>query len=181
MVVKKSRKQRGGKVAGFSTWNEYTKSKYYQNNLKAGKHKLLNDMRLSYQPGWTPPSDIDESKYVVPKSDLGNFIQDNHVIAKTLGGLVGAATNLIVPFSGIVTGSAATYGLQQLGLGKKPHRPTGKHPMHGSGLQSALVSLQKTLASNAKPMRRAHTAKPMTGGNSPFLLTNNSSFNSVKF
>ena len=48
MVVKKSRKQRGGKVAGYSTWNEYTISKYYQNNLKAGKHKLLNDMRLSY-------------------------------------------------------------------------------------------------------------------------------------
>ena len=138
-------------------------------------------MRLSYQPGWTPPSDIDESKYVVPKSDLGNFIQDNHIISKTLGGLVGAATNLIVPFSGIVAGSAATYGLQQLGLGKKPHRPPGKHPIHGSGLQSALAALQKTLASNARPMRRAHTAKPMTGGNSPFLLTHNSSFNSVKF
>ena len=144
MVVKKakkSRKQSGGKVAGYPTWNEYTKSKYYQNNLKAGKHKLLNDMRLSYQPGWTPPSDIDESKYVVPKSDLGNFIQDNHIISKTLGGLVGAATNLIVPFSGIVTGSAATYGLQQLGLGKKPHRPLGKHPMHGSGLGLDLVKL----------------------------------------
>ena len=102
---------------------------------------------------------------------------------------MGAATNLIVPFSGIVTGSAATYGLQQLGLGKKPHRPSGKHPMHGSGLQSALVAFQKALASKANPMRRSglvafqktHTTKPMTGGNSLFLLTNNSTFNSVKF
>ena len=83
---------------------------------------------------------------------------------------MGAATNLLVPFSGLVTGSAATYGLQQLGLGKKPHRPLGKHPMHESGLE--LMTLDKTHRTKAKPM---------TGGNSPFLLTNNSSLNSVKF
>ena len=134
-------------------------------------------MRLSYQAGWTPPSDIDEAKYIVPKSDFANFIQDNHVISKTLGGIVGAATNLIVPFSGIVTGSAATYRLQQLGLGKKPHRPLGKHPIHGAGLGTKLLKL------GLLAFHKTHTtkAKPMTGGNSPFLLTNNSSFNSVKF
>ena len=94
---------------------------------------------------------------------------------KTLDGLIGAATNLIVPFSGLVTGSAATYGLQQLGLGKKPHRPLGKHPIHGAGLGTELLKLG-LIAFDQTHRRKA---KPMTGGNSTFLRTNNSSFNSV--
>ena len=190
MVVKKSKKSRKQKGRGdypptFEQWYASPMSDNAKYRVSIGDSSQLDEKRNWYLAragkAYKKPSDIDESKYVVPKSDLGNFIQDNHIISKTLGGLVGAATNLIVPFSGIVTGSAATYGLQQLGLGKKPRRPSGKHPMHGSGLQSALAALQKTLASKAHPMRRAHTAKPMTGGNSPFLLTNNSSFNSVKF
>ena len=46
MVVKKSRKQRGGKVAGYPTWHEYTKSKYYQN----GKIYKIEDVcgNISY-------------------------------------------------------------------------------------------------------------------------------------
>ena len=39
--IKKSRKQSGGKVRASSTWNEYTKSKYYQNN---STHKIILDM-----------------------------------------------------------------------------------------------------------------------------------------
>ena len=28
--AKKRRKQRGGKVAGYATWSDYTKSEYYE-------------------------------------------------------------------------------------------------------------------------------------------------------
>ncbi len=168
--AKKSRKQRGGKVAGYNTWNDYTKSEYYRDNLKAGRNELLADMRRSYEPGWVPPADIDETKYKVPKSKLGQFIEDNHVISKLAGGVIGFASNLVAPGSGALTGPAATYGLQQLGLGKKHRRrPIGKPPQHGSG-----TILYKTQPYPVK-------SKPMTGGNSPFLLTNNSSFNRVKF
>ncbi len=69
--AKKSRKQRSGKFAGYATWNDYTKSEYYRDNLKAGRHELLADMRRSYEPGWVPPADIDETKYKVPKTKLG--------------------------------------------------------------------------------------------------------------
>ena len=127
-------------------------------------------MRRSYEPGWVPPADIDETKYKVPKSKLGQFIEDNHVISKLAGGVIGFASNLVAPGSGALTGPAATYGLQQLGLGKNHRlRPTGKPPQHGSG-----TILYKTQPYPVK-------IKPMTGGSSPFLLANNSSYNSVKF
>ena len=168
--AKKSRKQRGGKVTGYNTWSDYTKSEYYRDNLKAGRHELLADMRRSYQPGWVPPADIDETKYKVPKSKLGQWIEDNHVVSKLAGGVIGFASNLVAPGSGALTGPAATYGLQQLGLGKNHRlRPTGKPPQHGSG-----TILYRTQPYPVK-------TKPMTGGNSPFLLANNSSYNSVKF
>ena len=62
--------------------------------------------------------------------------------------------------AGAVAGAVASVGLQQLGYGNST-RPSGKAPQHGSNIY--------------------RTHKPMTGGNSPFLLTNNSSFNQVKF
>ena len=106
----------------------------------------------------------------MPKSKLGQFIEDNHVISKLAGGVIGFASNLVAPGSGALTGPAATYGLQQLGLGKNHRlRPTGKPPQHGSG-----TILYRTQPYPVK-------TKPMTGGNSPFLLANNSSYNSVKF
>ena len=170
MPVKKSRKQRGGKVAGYNTWNDYTKSEYYRDNLKAGRNELLADMRRSYEPGWVPPADIDETKYKVPKSKLGQWIEDNHVVSKLAGGVMTFASNLVAPASGALTGPAATYGLQQLGLGKKHRRrPTGKAPQHGSG-----TIVYKTQPYPVK-------TKPMTGSNLPFLLTTNSSFHMVKF
>ena len=114
------------------------------------------------------------------KSELGKFIEDNHVIAKGLGGLVGFASNLIVPFSGAITGSAATYGLQQLGLGKR-HRTSGKAPQHGSGATVFRTSSFPVSLKNAKLNNMHQIQRPMMGGNSPFLLTTNSSFNSVQF
>ena len=59
-----------------------------------------------------------------------------------------------------VAGAVASVGLQQLGYGISA-RPSGKAPQHGSNIY--------------------RTHKPMTGGNSPFLLVNKSSYNSVKF
>ena len=171
MPVKNIRKQRGGKVASYNTWSDYTKSEYYRDNVKAGRNEILADcMRRSYEPGWVPPADIDETKYKIPKSKLGQWIEDNHVVSKLAGGVIGCASNLVAPGSGALTGPAATYGLQQLGLGKKHRRrPTGKPPQHGSG-----TTVYRT---QPYPVKQ----KPMTGGNSPFLLTNNSSFNRVKF
>ena len=153
--TKKSRKQKkqtGGKVAGYATWSDYTKSEYYRDNLKAGRTELLADMRRSYQPGWVPPADIDETKYKVPKSKLGQWIEDNHVISKLAGGVIGFASNLVVPGSGALTGPASTYGLQQLGLG---HRPRGKAPQHGSGsivykTQPYPVNFKQAIPSNVR-------------------------------
>ncbi len=55
--------------------------------------------------------------------------------------------------SGALTGPAATYGLQQLGLGKKPRRrKTGKPPQHGSG--------PIVYRTQPYPVKQ----KPMTGG-----------------
>ena len=88
--------------------------------------------------------------------------------SKLAGGVIGFASNLVAPGSGALTGPASTYGLQQLGLG---HRPRGKAPQHGSG--SIVYKTQPY------PVKVQHIS--MMGGSSPFLLTNNSSFNSVKF
>ncbi len=127
-------------------------------------------MRRSFELGWVPPADIDETKYKVPLSKLGQWIKDNHVVSKLAGGVIAFASNLVAPGSGALTGPAATYAIQQLGLGMKHRRrPTGKPPQHGSG-----SIVYRTQPSPVK-------TKPMTGGNSPFLLTNNSSLNMVKF
>ena len=62
--------------------------------------------------------------------------------------------------AGAVAGAVASVGLQQLGYGNNA-RPSGKAPQHGSNIY--------------------RTHKPISGRGSPFLLTNNSSFNQVKF
>ena len=64
---KRGKKQMGGKIQGFATWSDYTKSPYYTQMKAEGRNRLLDDMRRFYEPGWKPPTDIDESKYVVPK------------------------------------------------------------------------------------------------------------------
>ena len=77
---------------------------------------------------------------------------------KILSTIAGPVGSFLGGPAGAVAGAVASVGLQQLGYGNSA-RPSGKAPQYGS--------------------RGTH--KPMTGRGSPFLLTNNSSFNSVKF
>jgi hypothetical protein len=174
--AKKSRKQkgRGDYPPTFDEWYASPMSENAKYRVSIGDPSQLDEMRNWYlaKAGkkYDKPADIDETKYKVPKSKLGQFIEDNHVISKLAGGVIGFASNLVAPGSGALTGPAATYGLQQLGLGNNHRlRPTGKPPQHGSG-----TILYRTQPYPVK-------LKPMTGGSSPFLLANNSSYNSVKF
>ena len=184
--TKKSRKQkgRGDYPPTFEQWYASPMSENAKYRVSLGDSRQLDEMRNWYlaKAGkyYDIPKDIDETKYKVPKSKLGQWIEDNHVISKLAGGVIGFASNLVVPGSGALTGPASTYGLQQLGLG---HRPSGKAPQHGSG--SIVYKTQPYPVKVPPPLARApheggkHIS--MMGGSSPFLLTNNSSFNSVKF
>ena len=66
--------------------------------------------------------------------------------------------------------------------GCKPCRPGGKHPQMGCGAGHSQyrgigsIYIPKGLPMRAKPIY----IKTQAGGNSPFMLTNNSSFNSIK-
>ena len=79
---------------------------------------------------------------------------------KILSTIAGPVGSFLGGPAGAVAGAVASVGLQQLGYGIHA-RPSAKAPQHGSHIY--------------------RTHKPMTGGNSPFLLVNNSSYNSVKF
>ena len=172
--TKKSRKQkgRGDYPPTFEQWYASPMSENAKYRVSLGDSSQLDEKRNCYLAkagkSYDKPKDVDETKYKVPKSKLGQWIEDNHVISKLAGGVIGFASNLVVPGSGALTGPASTYGLQQLGLG---HRPRGKAPQHGSG--SIVYKTQPY------PVKVKHIS--MMGGSSPFLLTNNSSFNSVKF
>ena len=100
--TKKSQKGKGD-PATFEQWYNSPRSDYAKARVKLGDSSLLEDRKNWYMAkagkAYNKSSDIDETKYVVPKSKLGKFIEDNHIIAKGLGGLVGFASNLIVPFS----------------------------------------------------------------------------------
>ena len=85
-----------------------------------------------------------------------NFLKKKKLLS-TIAGPVGS---FLGGPAGAVAGAVASVGLQQLGYGIHA-RPSAKAPQHGSTIY--------------------RTHKPMTGGNSPFLLVNNSSYNSVKF
>ena len=79
---------------------------------------------------------------------------------KILSTIAGPVGSFLGGPAGAVAGAVASVGLQQLGYGNNA-RPSGKAPQYGSHVY------------------RIH--KPMTGRGSPFLLTNNSSFNQIKF
>ena len=79
---------------------------------------------------------------------------------KILSTIAGPVGSFLGGPAGAVAGAVASVGLQQLGYGIHA-RPSGKAPQYGSHIY--------------------RTHKPMTGGSSPFLLVNNSSYNSVKF
>ena len=53
MAIKKKTKktQKGGKIDGYATWSDYTKSKYYTQMKAEGRTKKLDEMRRSYQAG----------------------------------------------------------------------------------------------------------------------------------
>jgi hypothetical protein len=79
---------------------------------------------------------------------------------KLLSTIAGPVGSFLGGPGGAVAGAVASVGLQQLGYGNHA-RPSGKAPQYGAHIY--------------------RTHKTMTGRGSPFLLTNNSSFNSVKF
>jgi hypothetical protein len=81
-------------------------------------------------------------------------------LARPIGNILGG------PTAGAVAGNY----LEQAGYGTR-RRPRGKAPQHGSG---ATVYKTRSYPIRALP-------KAQMGGASPFMLTNNSSFNSVKF
>ena len=86
----------------------------------------------------------------------------NNLLKKTklLSTIAGPVGSFLGGPAGAVAGAVASVGLQQLWYGNNA-RPSAKAPQYGSHVY--------------------RTHKPMTGGGSPFLLTNNSSFNQVKF
>ena len=95
-----------------------------------------------------------------------NFLKTTKIlstIAKPVGTFLGGP-------EGAIAGGIAGEMLDQAGYGTR-RRPRGKAPQHGSG---ATVYKTRSYPIRALP-------KAQMGGASSFMLTNNSSFNSVKF
>ena len=106
---------------------------------------------------------------------VDHFLKDTQLISRIItpvGALLGGPV-------GAVSGAVLGVGLNKAGYGHKPCRPSGKHPQHGCGTM-ILTNNSKRLIPSGLPMRAKPIYKPQTGGNSPFMLTNNSSFNSIK-
>ena len=82
---------------------------------------------------------------------------------------------------GAIAGATAGVGLNKAGYGRKPCRPSAKHPQCGCGARHSQVSVLGNLKPSGLPMWvKPIYIKTQTGGNSPFMLTTNSSFNSIK-
>ena len=100
---------------------------------------------------------------------VDNFLKESKLLSKIItpiGGFLGGP-------GGAIAGATAGVGLSKAGYGRKPCRPSAKHPQCGG--------IGRIYIPSGLPMR----AKPtyigtQTGGNSPFMLTTNSSFNSIK-
>ena len=95
-----------------------------------------------------------------------NFLKSSKLLSKITGPL-GA---LIAGPAGGLAGGVTSALLHKQGYGKRS-RPKGKAPQHGSG---ATVYRTRPYPTRALP-------KAQMERSSPFLLTHNSSFNSVKF
>ena len=98
-----------------------------------------------------------------------NFLKESKLLSRIItpiGGFLGGP-------GGAIAGAAAGVGLNKAGYGRKPSGPSAKHPQYG-GIGS--IYIPSGLPMRAKPIY----IKPQTGGNSPFMLTTNSSFNSIK-
>ena len=95
-------------------------------------------------------------------------------IVTPLGGFFGGP-------GGAVAGAVAGVGLNKAGYGRKPCRPSAKHPQYGCRAGHSQVSVLGNLKPSGLPMCvKPIYIKTQTGGNSPFMLTTNSSFNSIK-
>ena len=97
-----------------------------------------------------------------------NFLKESKLLSRIItpiGGFLGGP-------GGAIAGAAAGVGLNKAGYGRKPCRPSAKHPQCG-GIGS--IYIPSGLPMKAKPIYR-----PQSGGNSPFMLANNSSFNTIK-
>ena len=94
---------------------------------------------------------------------VDNFLKDTKVLSRIItpiGGFIGGP-------AGAVAGAVAGVGLNKAGYG---YRPRAKHPQYGSGI----------LRTSGLPMKAKPIYRPQSGGSSPFMLANNSSFNSIK-
>ena len=87
-------------------------------------------------------------------------------IITPIGGFLGGP-------GGAIAGAAAGVGLNKAGYGRKPCRPSAKHSQYGCGAGHSQMVIKNMPYINT-------SLRPQTGGNSPFMLTNNSSFNSIK-
>ena len=144
------------------------------NKAKRGKKK-------NQEGGWfferSDPIFGKFNRYVGDKiiKPVDNDLKETKLLSKIagpVGGFFGGP-------AGAVVGNLASAGLNKAGYGRKPCRPSGKHPQHGCGTM-ILTNNSKRLIPSGLPMRAKPIYKPQTGGNSPFMLTNNSSFNSIK-
>ena len=125
------------------------------------------------------PGDIVEATrpyYRNPKTDtkVGKWLRDNSTPLlkagfKTVANIIGVPGEIGSAVVGLI-GDALDKANQE-GGSKHMRRPMGKAPQHGSG---ATVYKTRSYPIRALP-------KAQMGGASPFMLTNNSSFNSVKF
>ena len=100
------------------------------------------------------------------------FLKESKLLSRIItpiGGFLGGP-------GGAIAGAAAGVGLNKAGYGC---RPRGKHPQYGCGAGHSQVSAG-ILIPKGLPMRAKPIYRPQSGGNSPFMLTTNSSFNSIK-
>ena len=98
---------------------------------------------------------------------VDNFLKESKLLSKIItpiGGFLGGP-------GGAMAGATAGVGLSKAGYGRKPCRSSAKHPQYGCG-----IYIPSGLPMRAKPTY----IRTQTGGNSPFMLTTNSSFNSIK-
>ena len=102
---------------------------------------------------------------VIKPADI--FLKESKLLSRIItpiGGFLGGPV-------GAIAGATAGVGLGKAGYGYKPCRPSAKHSQNG-----CVTFIPKGLPLMAKPKY----IKTQTGGNSPFMLTTNSSFNSIK-
>ena len=163
------------------TFEDWLKTPLAQMALKekneTGYSKYYDDYKAVYD--YRYPSDVTEATrpyYRNPKTDtkVGKWLRDNSTPLlkagfKTVANIIGVPGEIGSAVGGLI-GDALDKANQE-GGSKHMRRPMGKAPQHGSG---ATVYRTRPYPTRALP-------KAQMGGASPFLLTHNSSFNSVKF